>query len=53
MVEVVINVVVGEVLEVLQTDFFAFLKYYCLGKMMGVRLVREGVVWWCYQAMRG
>lgn len=42
--EVVIKVVVGEVVEVLQADFFAFLKRYCLGKMMGVRVVREVVV---------
>ena len=51
-IEVVVEVVVGEAVEVMQANYFVFLRYGCLGKMMGARVVIEVVVevvvlvWW-------
>ena len=37
--EVVVEVVVGEAVKVVRADFFVFLRRDCLRKMMGVRVV--------------
>ena len=61
-VEVLIEVVVVDSVDVVQTGFFLFFNYGCLGNMMGVRVVIEVVAgcggrglscengcgnWWC------
>ena len=44
MIEVALEVVVGEGVKVVQANFIDFLKRYCLGKIMGTRVVIEVVV---------